>query len=299
MKKKVFTIIVFLLCAVFTLHIDVGADVGNFAGNSDYGYHNDYDYNYDNDETDETDDDSLFSGDFWVIVLGALIVYLVVICGQKSKEKGKKNATSAPRSKPDDRRTDDESASIDEYAEIDPNFSPTALCEKVSNIYVQMQNCWTAKDIEPIRPYFTDALFTQMERALRDIVRRGETNIVERIAVLEVTLISFRQSEGEDIITVRLQTRITDYTINDRTQEIVSGSRNHEKFMTYEWDMLRPSGITTNVDTGAAKRISCLSCGAPLDMNASARCPYCSSVIRRQAQDWVISAIRGIRQETR
>lgn len=296
MKKKVLITVVFLLCAVFALHIDVGADVGNFAGNSDYGYHNDYDYDYDD---DETNDYGLSGGDFWVIVLGTLIVYLVVICGQKSKGKGKKNATSAQRSKPNACRTDDEYAPIDEYTEIDPNFSSTALCEKAASIYVQMQNCWTAKDIEPIRPYFTDALFTQMERALRDIVRRGETNIVERIAVLEVTPIGFRQSGSEDIITVRLQTRITDYTINDRTQEIVSGSRDHEKFMTYEWDMLRPSGIATNVDTSAVKRISCLSCGAPLDMNASARCPYCGSVIRRQAQDWVISAIRGIRQRTR
>ncbi len=162
-----------------------------------------------------------------------------------------------------------------------------------------MQNGWTAKDIEPLRPYFTDALFTQMERALQDIAKRGETNMVERIAVLEVVPQGFRQSAGEDIITLRLRTRIIDYTVNDSTQELVSGSRDREKFMTYEWDMLRPSGITTSAESDATKRISCPGCGAPLDVNASARCPYCGAVIRQRAQDWVISAIRGIRQETR
>ena len=43
---------------------------------------------------------------------------------------------------------------------------------------------------------------------------------------------------------------------------------------------------------------TCPGCGAPLDVNASARCPYCGTVIQQQAQDWVISAIRGIKQQT-
>ena len=187
---------------------------------------------------------------------------------------------------------------IGEYTKIDPNFNAAALCEKAANLYVQMQNGWTAKNIESLRPYFTDALFTQMERSLRGYVQRGETNVVERIAVLDVTPLGFRQTGGEDHILLRLRTRITDYTVNDGTQQVVRGSREQEKFMTYEWDLLRPTGTRTDAASGETKRITCPGCGAPLDVNASARCPYCDTVIRRRAQDWVISAIRGIRQET-
>lgn len=68
---------------------------------------------------------------------------------------------------------------IGEYTKIDPNFNAAALCEKASNLYVQMQNGWTAKNIESLRPYFTDALFTQMERSLQGYAQRGETNVVE------------------------------------------------------------------------------------------------------------------------
>ena len=50
--------------------------------------------------------------------------------------------------------------------------------------------------------------------------------------------------------------------------------------------------------SGETKRITCPGCGAPLDVNASARCPYCGTVIQQQAQDWVISAIRAIKQQT-
>ena len=161
-----------------------------------------------------------------------------------------------------------------------------------------MQNGWTAKNIESLRPYFTDALFTQMERSLQGYAQRGETNVVERIAVLDVTPLGFHQTGGEDHILLRLRTRITDYTVNDGTQQIVRGSRDQEKFMTYEWDLLRPTGTQTNAESGETKRITCPGCGAPLDVNASARCPYCGTVIQQQAQDWVISAIRAIKQQT-
>ena len=163
---------------------------------------------------------------------------------------------------------------------------------------ILMQNGWTAKNIESLRPYFTDALFTQMERSLQGYVQRGETNVVERIAVLDVTPLGFHQTGGEDHILLRLRTRITDYTVQDSTQKIVRGSRDQEKFMTYEWDLLRPTGTKTEAESGETKRITCPGCGAPLDVNASARCPYCGTVIQQQAQDWVISAIRGIKQQT-
>lgn len=311
MKKRNFIIAALLLCAILMLRIPARADFGNFSGSSDYDYDydssgwsssSDYDYDYDYDY----DDDDRYSrsssgGLFWFILL-AVILYSVFVSGKKGKgKKSGKRRSAQSRQVRSATGSGDRGAlkPIGEYTKLDPNFSSAALCEKVSNLYVQMQNGWTAKDIEPLRPYFTDALFTQMERALQDIDKRGETNVVERIAVLDVTPRGFRQSGGEDIITLRLRTRITDYTVNDSTQAVVSGSREKEKFMTYEWDLLRPSGITTGADGDTVKRISCPGCGAPLDLNASARCPYCGSVIRQQAQDWVISAIRGIKQETR
>ena len=303
MKKRNFIIVALLLCVILMLRIPVRADFGNFSGSSDYDYDSsDYDYDYDYDyDDDERYGRSSSGGLFWFMLL-AFILYSVFVSNKKSKGKKSGKSRSAHsrqvRNAPGSGNRG-ELRSIGEYTKFDPNFSSAALCEKVSNLYVQMQNGWTAKDIESLRPYFTDALFTQMECALQDIDKRGETNVVERIAVLDVTPRGFRQSGGEDIITLRLRTRITDYTVNNSTQAVVSGSREKEKFMTYEWDMLRPSGITTGADGDAVKRISCPGCGAPLDVNASARCPYCGSVIRQQAQDWVISAIRGIKQETR
>ncbi len=312
MKKRVFVTFALLLCAVIALCITASADFGDFSGSSDYDFSYDYDDDwssggsdsyYDSGSSYYDDDDGRivsFLDDSWtVIILGTLIVFALAF-GKAGKRGRKNGTTSAQRTERAESRTNRAVLTpIGEYTKIDPNFNSATLCEKAANLYVQMQNGWTAKNIESLRPYFTDALFTQMERSLQDIVQRGETNVVERIAVLDVTPRGFHQTAGEDHILLRLRTRITDYTVNDSTQQIVRGSRDKEKYMTYEWDLLRPTGVMTSAAGDEVKRITCPGCGAPLDVNASARCPYCGSVIQQKAQDWVISAIRGIKQETR
>ena len=69
--------------------------------------------------------------------------------------------------------------------------------------------------------------------------------------------------------------------------------------MVYEWDITRTTGHKTEeVKKDELGRTVCPSCGAPLDINASARCEYCGSVIKSSDHDWVISRITAISQTT-
>lgn len=180
----------------------------------------------------------------------------------------------------------------------DPSFDANAMQEKISNLYVQMQNCWTDKNIESLRPYFTDAFFTQMERQLNGLKSRGLTNHVDRIAVLGVNLRGFYKQGGDEHLIVELRTRIVDYTVQDSDKKLVSGDRNREKFMTYEWDMCRAEGSVTT-KAGAMQSVSCPGCGAPLSINTTAKCPYCGRVVTLDEHDWALCAIKGISQTTR
>ena len=180
----------------------------------------------------------------------------------------------------------------------DPSFDANAMQEKISNLYVQMQNCWTDKNIESLRPYFTDAFFTQMERQLNGLKSRGLTNYVDRIAVLGVNLRGFYKQGGDEHLIVELRTRIVDYTVQDSDKKLVSGDRNREKFMTYEWDMCRAEGSVTTRE-GAMQSVSCPGCGAPLSINTTAKCPYCGRVVTLDEHDWALCAIKGISQTTR
>ena len=45
--------------------------------------------------------------------------------------------------------------------------------------------------------------------------------------------------------------------------------------------------------------VVCPNCGAPVAINKSAQCEYCGQVLEISTYDWVLSAVRGISQQTR
>lgn len=298
-------ILVFVLCIVLmALPAFAGADFGDFSGDSDYGgsWDSGSDWSSSSWDSDYSsgsyyDDDSDVSGidiGISLAVMAAIVVLsLIIDVSEKRKKKKQQNKPQGAQRTPDSRLQP-----LGDLAVTDPSFDANAMQEKISNLYVQMQNCWTDKNIESLRPYFTDAFFTQMERQLNGLKSRGLTNHVDRIAVLGVNLRGFYKQGGDEHLIVELRTRIVDYTVQDSDKKLVSGDRNREKFMTYEWDMCRAEGSVTTRE-GAMQSVSCPGCGAPLSINTTAKCPYCGRVVTLDEHDWALCAIKGISQTTR
>ena len=298
MKRTIMAfLLVAALCAGILATVSF-ADFGDFGGDYDFGDYGGYDNDWGNDYDYDDDYDSDFS--FIPIILGSggnsggtllfiIIVLVVIYLLKKRKSTGTQQHVQVNNAATG-------LSPMSDYAAIDESFSESELCEKLGNLYVRLQNCWTAGDIEELRPYFTDAQFNQYKAQLDRLKEQGLTNMVERISVMSVAARGFTQSGGEDRIVLRLQSRITDYTV-DGEGKVVKGSKTAEKFMTYEFDMTRPTGTKTSESTGTTVH-NCPNCGAPLDINSTAKCPYCDSIITVDKHDWVIAAIRGISQQT-
>ena len=313
--KKYFKIIaiVVVLCSVFALTaLPLSADLGGFSGDSDFGgswdsgggwdsdYDYDYDYNYDSDYDSDLGDLAgafLFLGDGGittvVILIIALVIYFKFIKGAKGGT-GTSRTPVAPGATGVDRST---LSSIDKLQQSDPAFSDSAFKEKLSNLYVQMQNCCTEKDIEPLRPYLTDTLYTQFDRQVDMLRRAGQTNCIDRISVLDVDLLGYTDDGETETVYATLKTRITDYIIEDKTGIVVSGSKTAEKFMEYEWAIVRSKGTKTEANNGE-RVVNCPNCGAPVNINHSAKCEYCGSVITLPDFGWALSSVKGISQRT-
>lgn len=274
------------------------ADAGNFSGDSDYGG-SDYsssDSDWDSDWSSSSSSSSSSGGGGSLI--GLIIVVVIVVIIIRSKGGGKPTGGSGASSDPAQMPQREIDSGLAKLKEEDPEFSREAFLERVSNMYVQLQEAWEAKKWEPIRIMMTDALYNQFKRQLDEYIRNNQTNHVDRIAVLSADMISYRQDEVNDIIKVLLKTRIVDYVVNDADGSLVSGDRSREKFMTYEWTLIRAKGVKTTHDQGVGQ-VNCPSCGAPMSINQSGKCEYCGSVLTSGQYDWIISAIRGISQVTR
>ena len=324
MKRTIKILIFALGLFLIILPAFAGADFGGFSGDSDYGgswdsgsdwgsssWDSGSDWSSSSWDSDYSsgsyyDDDSDVSGidiGISLAVMAAIVVLGLIFDVSEKRKKKKQYGAGRPQSaqgRPQgaQRTPNSRLQPIGDLTITDPNFDANAMQEKISNLYVQMQNCWTDKNIESLRPYFTDALFTQMERQLNGLKNQGLTNYVDRIAVLGVNLRGFyRQGDKEHLI-VELRTRIVDYTVQDSNNKLISGDRNREKFMTYEWDMCRTAGSVTSKE-GVMHSVSCPGCGAPLSINTTAKCPYCGRVVTLDEHDWALCAIKGIAQSTR
>lgn len=313
MKRTIKILIFALGLFLIILPAFAGADFGGFSGDSDYGgsWDSGSDWSSSSWDSDYSsgsyyDDDSDVSGidiGISLAVMAAIVVLGLIFDVSEKRKKKKQYGAGRPQSaqgRPQgaQRTPDSRLQPLGDLAVTDPSFDANAMQEKISNLYVQMQNCWTDKNIESLRPYFTDAFFTQMERQLNGLKSRGLTNHVDRIAVLGVNLRGFYKQGGDEHLIVELRTRIVDYTVQDSDKKLVSGDRNREKFMTYEWDMCRAEGSVTT-KAGAMQSVSCPGCGAPLSINTTAKCPYCGRVVTLDEHDWALCAIKGISQTTR
>ncbi len=285
---------------VFAFHpVTAKADFGDFSGDTDYGggdydsggwssddYGSDYDSDYDSGSSSEGS----------VGFLGMAVVLIIIMMISKGITKSRKLPGGGPQPAGAAITPDSALQPMNAYSSLDPGFNEAAFRERMANLYVQMQQEWHNKNIEPLKPYMTDGFWNQMDRQLDQKRKAGQTPCTERVTVLEVTPRGFYQNAGMDHIVVKVRARIVAYVIDDRTGRVISGDRNREKFMEYEWDLCRKRGVITGA--AAMQTVSCPHCGAPLNINQTAKCPFCGSIVTLVNEDWALDNIKGISQQT-
>ncbi len=312
MKKQYrrWLILIALLICCLTLGAYSLADAGNFSGSSDWGGGDsswgssdwgssswDSGSSWSSGSTydsgsyySSSDSAGCLGGNLFTVVIIIIVVIIILryIRASKQYSSGQNVYTAA---------TEEPGLPIETLKEKDPNFNEQALLEKVGNQYIQMQNAWQEKKWDSMRAIMTDALYNQMARQLQALIDAKQTNHVDRIAVLETRINRYAVEGDNDVLVVRLSTRITDYTTDDRTGEIVSGSTTRELFMVYDWKLIRQKDKKTLAQP-TVSQISCPNCGAPLDINHTGKCPYCGTVVTLSDHDWALSVIKGISQRT-
>lgn len=302
-------LVICLLAASLSL-----ADAGGFSGDTDWGG-GDSDWGGSSDwgssdwgssdwgsSSDWDDDDvlpiigstasaaSCVGGDLVTFFIVAIIVIILVRSLRSKKQTG--NAAQMYQA-----AAEEPGLPLETLKQKDPNFNEQKFLETVGNRYIQMQDAWETKKWEPMRAFMTDSLYNQMLRQLQELIAAGETNHIDRIAVLESRITRYAVEGDNDVLVVRLSTRICDYTVNDKTGAVVRGSQARELFMVYDWKLIRQKDMLT-LDQPSVTQVSCPNCGAPLDVNHSGKCPYCDTVVTLTDHDWALSAIKGISQRS-
>jgi predicted lipid-binding transport protein (Tim44 family) len=110
------------------------------------------------------------------------------------------------------------------------------------DIFFRVQSAYMNRDLTPIRDLMTSEVNDFLQRDVDALLASHQIDKLENIAVRDAEVVEQWQEEGKDWATVHFTANVIDYTIDERTQEVISGSKTTSvKFEEY-WTLVRPSG---------------------------------------------------------
>ena len=308
MKKRSWfraVITLVLLCIVlapFVGHADVGGGVdwdandwgGDFGGN-DYGG---YDFGgYDDDD----DDYSMNSVDpFFLYFLFrnpwmALIILPLWYFNSRSSRKNRKRQSEKSNPPSSTWVKPKEEVNLDALFERDPNFSKPEFLLRASDVFIALQQAWTAKDWRGIRAFESNSLYDQHARQLQVYIDKGQTNVVEDISILNTVLESYEEDRENSYLSVILEARYRDYVIEDESGRVIKGNKKSRYIMTYRMQFMRSLEAKTEKSSDT-KVTQCPNCGASLSISQNGICEYCGAEVTTGANQWVLTALQPLQQ---
>ena len=229
-------------------------------------------------------------------VLGLIVVVIIIIAYRVMKKKSKdtnfinQNVNNQANT---DVTMDFSTTVAEEIRAIDPNFSADKFIGFSREVFMKIQEAWTAKDWKIIRPFESETLFNQHKQQLDEYIRLGKTNVVEKISIKHCSLHGFQQDGDKEVLTVWLNAIMRDYVIDDATKKVLESDPNRDWYMKYEMVFNRKAGVKTDPGKKGNTITNCPNCGAPTEITSSGQCAYCGSVITNGEHDWVLTDIHS------
>jgi DNA-directed RNA polymerase subunit RPC12/RpoP len=204
---------------------------------------------------------------FW-----ALIIFLVIATSNK-------NAVKSTPTKGKIMRAD---ISNEEIKKILPDESLGSLKHMAFETFVAIQNAWMNFDYDGLRKLCTDELYNTYVAQLDTLKLKNGKNIMTAFDNEEIRIIGIK--EENKIVTVEVYLRVTfyDYVINDKTKEVIRGTKDQTLTNNYEMQFVRTKH-------NKKKKVKCPNCGAEVNTVVSSTCEYCGSTIVVNANEFVLS----------
>ena len=126
--------------------------------------------------------------------------------------------------------------------EMDSSFSEKSFKDLSEDIFFKIQGAWTKRDLSNVRNLLSPDMFNVFQQDVNRMLAEKRINRLENIAVREVEIVDAGQDRGQEFITARFYANLLDYTTDDKSAEIISGSSSDPvKFVEY-WTLSRNVG---------------------------------------------------------
>lgn len=131
---------------------------------------------------------------------------------------------------------------IQQIRQTDRDFDPAYFTEIASDVFFQVQAGWMHRELDPYRHLLGEQLAREYEEHFVEMRSKGHINKLESIAVRGVEIIQAGSDGREDFVTVLFTANLLDYTVDDTSGELISGSKTTPVKFREEWTWARPTG---------------------------------------------------------
>ena len=292
MKKKIIISILLIVLSFSLIYMPVKADSGwdssydsgSWDSGSDWDsdWDSDYDYDYNSSWSGGSYSQGSYSGGSGSWVIALLIAICIIIIIYNITNKNNRNRPSSGRGNMTTKSNNYKDISNSKIIEVDPSLNIQELKAKSFNIYKDIQTAWMNFDTETIRKLTTDELYNMYSSQLETLKLKKQKNIMKDITLEETKIIDIK--EVNNVITVDVYMRIKgyDYVINENTGDTVRGKDREKIIIEYILSFVKSSLNTPTTE-------KCPNCGAPVEINSSATCPYCESTLVKESSDYSMS----------
>jgi predicted lipid-binding transport protein (Tim44 family) len=138
--------------------------------------------------------------------------------------------------------TGDVNTVLGHIRQMDASFDEHRFNDQVMDIFFKIQGSWMNRDLTPVISLLTDEMKRIFQDDLNRLILDKQVNRLENIAVRNVEAVEAWQESGQDYITVLIYANLLDYTTDDTSGAVISGSKTEPvKFEEY-WTFTRPVG---------------------------------------------------------
>jgi predicted lipid-binding transport protein (Tim44 family) len=137
---------------------------------------------------------------------------------------------------------DEVTQGFQELQRFDPGFNEENFKEAVQDLFFRIQAGWMNRSLDGIEGLLAPEMAAFFGGEFERLKKSGRINKLENIAVRKVEPSEVWQEAGKDYVTVLFTANLLDYTVDDRTGQVVEGDKlNPVKFQEF-WTFCRDIG---------------------------------------------------------
>lgn len=137
---------------------------------------------------------------------------------------------------------DDVETGLTHIRQFDPSFDESRFNDTVMDNFFKIQGAWMNRELSTASGILTDEMRRSFQADIDGLLREKRVNRLENIAVRNVEIAEAWQESGQDFITTSIYANLLDYTTDDATGAVVSGSKTDPVKFEEFWTFTRPVG---------------------------------------------------------